>query len=293
MAKIACCYNCVFAFLDREHTLECYHAGILNWPACANHPQSYGRMRRTPERGMCPNYRPKPPVPQGESVKQIALGDGYYAYVDAADFEWLSQWTWSMRGGYAVRMQKRTPVYMHRAIMKPPKGMIVDHKNRNKLDNTRDNLRNATHRQNAGNRSKKRGTYSRFAGVGYNKEYGKCFAQVYYNGERFFLGYHGDESEAARAHDYKAVELLGEFARVNFPDEWPEERRREVYVQGDAARQKAKAPKPRATKRRRTEDRGRETADGGQKPKHPRRKAKSSRATASRKTNRRGREGNA
>ena len=37
---------------------------------------------------------------------------------------------------------------MHREIMKPPKGMDVDHKNHNKLDNTRESLRVCTHAEN-------------------------------------------------------------------------------------------------------------------------------------------------
>ena len=169
-----------------------------------------------------------------------------------------------MRGGYAARMEKRTPIYMHRAIANPPEGMIVDHKNRNKLDNTRDNLRVCTHQQNAGNRSKRRGTHSRFAGVGFNKQYGKHFAAVYARGERFFLGYFANEVEAARAHDVKAVELYGEFAQLNFPEEWPPQRRAAVYAQRDAAEtvegKKAGRKKGKTSRRRKTEGRGRRTA---------------------------------
>jgi hypothetical protein len=271
MAKIACCYNCAFAFLDKEHTLECYEAGLLNWPACANHPESYGRMQRTPPRGMCPNYRPRPEKPEGD-VKQIPIGDGYYTYVDAADYEWLSRWKWHMQGGYAVRYEKRKLIFMHRQIRQPPPGRIVDHKNRNRLDNTRDNLRICTHGENTQNAGKIQGALSRFKGVSYRKERDKYFAQICHNGEPFYLGLFAKETDAARAYDHKAVELFGEFARVNFPEEWPPERRAQVYVKRDAAqkekgrgekaRSKSKKAKSKKTGsgRRRTKDGGRRTA---------------------------------
>ncbi len=225
---IRCCYNCVFAYLDREHTLECYSAGLLNRPACANHPESFGRMRRTPDRGMCPNYRPRPGTPQGD-VRMIPLGRGYYTYVDAADYEWLRQWTWTYHGGYAVRRTKTHMIFMHRQIMEPPKGMVVDHRNCNKLDNTRGNLRTCTHHQNAQNTPARRGRSSPFKGVG-RKNRDKWYAQVQWHGEPFYLGLFIEEVDAARAYDHKAVELYGEFAHVNFPEEWPPERRAQVYA---------------------------------------------------------------
>jgi len=234
MAKIACCHNCAYSYWDQEHTTRCMSLGVMNWPACANHPESLGRMQRVPQRGICVNYRPRPATPEGD-VKQIPLGDGYYAYVDAADYEWLSQWTWHLRGGYAVRQEKGKLIFMHRQIVQPPKGAIVDHKNRNKLDNTRNNLRVCTRPENMRNRGKRQGTSSRFKGVCYSKRHGKYFASVYYEGKQLFLGLFTDEIEAARTYDWKAVELFGEFARVNFPEEWPPQRRAEVYARFQAS----------------------------------------------------------
>mgnify|MGYP000863706242 FL=1 len=244
--KIASCYNCVFAYLDPEITLWCFTTGFLNWPACANHPQSYGRMKRTPRCGICPNYRPKPETPEGD-VRQIALGDGFTAYVDAKDYEWLSRWTWYLRGGYAIRREKNKVIYMHREIMKPPNGVLVDHKNRNKLDNTRDNLRHATRQENARNHPKRRGSSSRFRGVSYIRTRRRHRAAIRYEGKLISCGYFVKEIEAARAHDAKAVELHGEFAQLNFPEEWPQERRDAVARERVQGRKKKRRPKTNLT----------------------------------------------
>jgi len=85
-----------------------------------------------------------------------------------------------------------------------------------------DNLHNARHR---------RGSRSRFKGVHYHKVSGKWQARCSFNGRNHSLGYFTDEADAARAYDRKVVELFAEFARVNFPEEWPPERRREIHAQ--------------------------------------------------------------
>jgi len=228
------CHNCVYSVCDPEVWLRlmCLEEPIL--PSCANHPQWPGQMHEVP--GVpCRNYRPKSVVPQGD-VRLIPLAEGFYAYVDAADYEWLSQWQWHMAsGGYAARSVKGRQIFMHREIMQPPEGMVVDHVDGNKANNCRFNLRVCTRRENQGNLPKQRGTRSRFKGVSYNKRRDKYFAQCDFGGQHRWLGFFDDEVEAARAYDHAAVEECGAFARVNFPQEWPLERRREVYANYQAA----------------------------------------------------------
>jgi len=243
MAEQTSCHSCVYAHWDRGLWLRTLWSGFPAWPTCGNQPDSPGRMKECPRGGVCRNYRVKPPVPQGDAVKTIPLGEGVYAYVDAADYEWLNQWHWRVHGGYAARHEKRKVVFMHRELMKPPPGKIVDHANGNKCDNTRINLRNITRRQNMHNKRKQAGASSIYKGVTYNKKSRRWRACVDLGKERFYLGQFDSEVEAARAYDYKAVELFGEFARPNFPDQWPAERRREVHAGWlrKQAKQKAKA----------------------------------------------------
>ncbi len=142
--------------------------------------------------------------------------------------EWLNQWNWRFYNGYAARQEQRKTIYMHRQIMQPAKGMMVDHINHNKLDNRQVNLRACTRRENILNQASKLGSASKFKGVEYRKDRDKCFARIRINGKRTYLGSFTEELEAARAYDRAAVEHQGEFAHLNFPDEWPEERRAQV-----------------------------------------------------------------
>ncbi len=115
-----------------------------------------------------------------------------------------------------------------------PKGKVVDHKNRNKLDDTRENLRVCTHEENARNRSKPRGSASRFLGVGYDRHRRKWYANLGVEGKAIWLGYFEDEIEAARATITRRSSWPASSPNLNFPEEWPPERIREVYAKGPA-----------------------------------------------------------
>jgi len=226
MAKVKTptCHECAYSYFDRGQWVMALGSGWPSRPACANHPESAGRMRPVViGGGVCRNFRARAATPEGD-VRQIPLGDGYYAYVDAADYEWLSQWTWSLKNGYAVRREKGKLIFMHREIARPPKGKVVDHQNRNRADNTRANLWVCTPKENGRNRGKRQGVSSRFRGVSYDTRAGKWRAQIWFPETHMHIGYFPDEVEAARAYDRKAVELFGQDAKLNFPEEWPARR---------------------------------------------------------------------
>ncbi len=232
MAKQTC-YDCVYAYWDKGQWMTSISFGFPSRPACANHPDSPGISRTVPTGGACRNYRPKPKTPDlaDGTVKRIPLSGGLFAYVDAADYEWLSQYRWSLYGGYAGRRENGKTIFMHREIMRPPKGMVVDHIDANKLNNCRVNMRNCTRQENGCNRAKWIGTSSRFKGVCRDKRSGKYRVLTKFHGEPVWLGVHDDEIEAARAYDRWAVEQGVECARLNFPEEWPPARRRRVRAQ--------------------------------------------------------------
>ncbi len=118
--------------------------------------------------------------------------------------------------------QAKESYYLHRLILLDilkvsPQGIEVDHKNRDRLDNRRCNLRMADRRKNNVNRSKNSGCTSKYKGVYKNKnvKINKWTAYHKKNGKKLFLGNFKTEIEAAAAYNIASRELWGEFAYQN------------------------------------------------------------------------------
>lgn len=155
-------------------------------------------------------------------MKEITLTQGRVALVDDEDFDWVSAWKWHARksfgGFYAARTtSKGGKVFLHRAILKAPTGMYVDHINGDSLDNRRANLRLVTHQQNMMNRVLSSSNTSRFKGVYWQNRGGRWIAKIKYNQKIRHIGTFLTEEDAARAYDTVARELFGDYGRFNFP----------------------------------------------------------------------------
>jgi hypothetical protein len=60
--------------------------------------------------------------------------------------------------------------------------------------------------------------------VGVYRRKNKWLAGLQYGGKYYHLGLFDDEVEAAKARDRKAYELLGAYAYLNFPEDFPQRR---------------------------------------------------------------------
>mgnify|MGYP006080986785 CR=1 FL=1 len=80
-------------------------------------------------------------------------GAGRFAEVDPEDYVRLSRHKWFLRNTYAVAVVDGVSVRMHRFVMQEddPR-IIIDHANRDRLDNRTSNLRRMTLTENANNR---------------------------------------------------------------------------------------------------------------------------------------------
>lgn len=162
----------------------------------------------------------------GYTFRRIPLTEGQYAIVDQNDYYWLAQHTWLAQQTddtyRAVRLaccgKKGTLINMHRVIMNPPKHLLVDHINRNSLDNRRANLRLATRTQNNWNRRPTKGKTSKYKGVYWCRDRKKWRSQIRANNKTMCLGEFTSEIKAALVYDAAARKYHGRFASPNFDD---------------------------------------------------------------------------
>lgn len=162
-------------------------------------------------------------------MKKIELTQGKVTQVDDEDYGWLNQWKWyaikhrntfyATRHRKIINDKKRSLVRIHRLIINAPKGIDVDHFDTDGLNNQRCNIRLCTNQQNCMNRKPQKNATSIYKGVVWRKDHDIWAAQIGFNRKNIHLGYFDFESKAAFAYNKAAIELFGEFARLNIIEE--------------------------------------------------------------------------
>jgi HNH endonuclease len=136
--------------------------------------------------------------------------------IDTADYPLVEGYRWSPSrdGNTCYVWSSQLKKQIHTFLM--PGCEQVDHKDRNGLDNRRENLRPATKSQNAANQRKKsNGITSQFRGVSWDKNRHKFKAEIQANHKQIYLGRFASETEAAFAFNEAARLHCGEFAYLN------------------------------------------------------------------------------
>jgi len=137
-------------------------------------------------------------------------------FIDLEDFERVRKLKWGLSGGkgysYAVNEKTRCP--LHRFLMKTKK--MVDHIDRNTLNNRKANLRICDKSTNAQNGKMHKDNKSKYKGVCFSKGMKKYVAQIKRkDSSNEVIGYFSSAKEAAKAYDKAAIAHFGKFARTN------------------------------------------------------------------------------
>jgi hypothetical protein len=169
-------------------------------------------------------------------MRTLRCVTGEDAIVDAKYYDYLNQFIWYCHRGRPTRTNadslSSVTLYAEiAALANFPPCEVVDHKNRDPLDNRVKNLRPATYRQNAQNRSLRCDNTSGVTGVSRNSETQKWQPALRDGNRSIHLGHFDDISEAKEARDVGVLYFYDvDFATLHndrshyppgHPDTWP------------------------------------------------------------------------
>ena len=153
--------------------------------------------------------------------KLIPLTHGFYAIVDASDWDDLAVCSWYAfitKNGLVYACSSRHPgKMMHRKILGLEKGdpREGDHIDPSRtLDNRRKNLRIVSDTEQQYNTRRRKDNSSGFKGVSWDKQHKKYVVQIRTNGKNRRVGFTDDPTRGAEMYREAAESERGEYART-------------------------------------------------------------------------------
>jgi hypothetical protein len=163
---------------------------------------------------------------QDEDITKFLIESPKYGnfeiLIDTKNYNKIKEYRWRVikRPGtfYATTTfpikNKKLTISIHELLFKT-KNKMIDHKDRNGLNNLESNIRQCTHQQNMSNRGLTKNNTSGYKGVSWHKGAKKWKAVIEYNNKIIHLGCFEDKIGAAKAYNEAALIYHGEFAYLN------------------------------------------------------------------------------
>ena len=126
----------------------------------------------------------------------VKLSQDKFALIDRKDLDVVSPHRWYFSHGYARTTINGKKVYLHRFLVNPPFGKIVDHINQDKLDNRRLNLRVVDKRTNQRNHKVFLTNSSGHNGISWNKAMKQWETYIWVDNKKIQVGYFNDIKNA-------------------------------------------------------------------------------------------------
>jgi hypothetical protein len=122
-----------------------------------------------------------------------------YTIIDKEDYIKVRNYCWYCNGGYADTREDGKLLRMHRIILDADEGTLVDHRDRNPLNNRTLNLRICDKSQNAINTKVYKNNTSGIKGVHWSSKNNRWIAQISINKKRHHIGSFTDFNGACKA----------------------------------------------------------------------------------------------
>ena len=180
---------------------------VLGHNLVGGHTKSCGCLRKEKARKITYSF-----------YEDYIIGDdgcGHQFMIDNDDFDRIKERHWTYSEGYwstYIKIDdKGTRVGMHTFIIQPKDGYVIDHADRNRSNNRKYNLRQATVSQNSMNKTLRKNN-SGITGVRLDKRCNKWRAVITLNQKFIWLGEYADKDDAIKARLLAEAKYFGDFA---------------------------------------------------------------------------------
>ena len=180
---------------------------VLGHNLVGGHTKSCGCLRKEKTRKITYSF-----------YEDYIIGDdgcGHQFMIDNDDFDRIKERHWTYSEGYwstYIKIDdKGTRVGMHTFIIQPKDGYVIDHVDRNRSNNRKYNLRQATVSQNSMNKTLRKNN-SGITGVRLDKRCNKWRAVITLNQKFIWLGEYTDKDDAIKARLLAEAKYFGDFA---------------------------------------------------------------------------------
>lgn len=143
---------------------------------------------------------------KNHGLVKIQIDSDDYARLKA---DGLLEGLWVSKKGQHLYVQNRAKKYLHRLIMNPEKGQVVDHINRDTLNNRKENLNNTSIGDNVRNQRRQSNKTGKTGVSIYPEDPSRFIVRIKEGGKYLHLGIFDDLDKAIKARQEAELRVYG------------------------------------------------------------------------------------
>lgn len=138
------------------------------------------------------------------------------AIIDKADLEIVSKHKWYLtaKGYVMTRIDRKKQLFIHRLLLNPAPDKVIDHIDRDPLNNRRSNLRECTAGENLLNSKVRKDNITGQTGIVFRKSRNAYVARINRNGKEYYLGQFKNINDAVEVRKKAEKQLFKEFTPI-------------------------------------------------------------------------------
>lgn len=213
--------KCEVEWCDRtshSHPHRFGHHKDTNMILCHRHRQQFLKHGKFLERTVFDRNQ----IIENENYAEMLLYDGKNnkigrTKIDLESAKLVSVHKWHLgKNGYVTSRIEGKLILLHRFLLNPKSREVVDHINRDRLDNRMHNLRVVSNSLNGFNKGRQSNNTSGYVGIRWISKENKWWSRIMVNQKTYHLGYFDDIADAVKAREDAEIKYFGELRNSHY-----------------------------------------------------------------------------